>query len=222
MALLPLYVFDAYGTLFDVHSAIARHRAEIGPQAARLSELWRSKQLEYTWVRSLADVYRDFEALTAESLDVAAALCGGIGDDLRDKLLDAYRHHDAFPDVAPALDALRAHGAKTAILSNGTPDMLAAAVSSAGLERCFDAVISVDALGIYKTAPEAYRLIEKKFGIGPEETSFQSSNRWDIAGARAFGLRGVWINRTGQPDEYTDLAPATVLKSLDGLPGMDV
>jgi 2-haloacid dehalogenase len=222
MPLLPLYVFDAYGTLFDVHSAVARHREAIGPQADRLSEIWRIKQLEYTWVRSLADVYRDFEVLTAEALDVAAALCGGIAPELRTSLLDAYRHLDAFPDVPPALDALRARGVKTAILSNGTPDMLAAAVESAGLESRFDAVLSVDPLGIYKTARDAYRLVEKRFGIGPEETSFQSSNRWDIAGARAFGLRCVWINRTGQPDEYADLAPAAVLKTLDGLPGLDV
>lgn len=219
---LPLYVFDAYGTLFDVHSAVARHRDALGPQAARLSELWRTKQLEYTWVRSLAGRYENFETLTAASLDVAAALCGGIPPALRDALLAAYRSLEAFADVAPTLDALKARGAKTAILSNGTPAWLKAAIESAGLAGRFDAVLSVDPLRLYKTAPEAYALVERQFGIAPAETSFQSSNRWDIAGAAAFGFRCVWINRTGQPEEYRDLAPAAVLKSLDGLPGLDV
>ena len=214
----PLYVFDAYGTLFDVHSAVARHREAIGPQAERLSQLWRTKQLEYTWVRSLAGRYRDFAALTEEALDFAAASCGGISPAARTALLEAYQTLDAYPDARPVLAALKARGAKTAILSNGTPAMLAAAVRSAGLDGLLDACLSVDALRIFKTAPAAYGLVEAHFGIPPSGVSFQSSNRWDIFGAAAFGFHSVWINRSGAPDEYGDALPAGIVNSLTSLP----
>lgn len=217
MAFAPLYLFDAYGTLLDVHSAVARHAPDIGPEAARLSELWRSKQLEYTWVRSLAGRYRDFQALTEEALDVAAARFGGLSPDLRGKLLDAYATLSAYPEAAAVVRAVRAGGAQTAILSNGTPGMLARAVASAGLEGLFDAILSVDALRVYKTAPAAYELAVNHFGAAARTATFLSSNRWDIAGASAFGLRCVWVNRTGQPDEYAELAPAAVVTSLEGL-----
>jgi len=217
-----LYVFDAYGTLFDVHSAVARHAGEIGPEAARLSELWRTKQLEYTWVRTLSGRYRDFEALTADALDYAAARCGVISPALRAALLSAYAELNAFPDAAPTLDTLRQRGAATAILSNGTQAMLARAVASAGLADRLDAVLSVDPLKIYKTAPAAYALIEARFGIAPADVCFLSSNRWDIAGATAFGLRCVWVNRLGAPDEYSDLAPVAVVGSLEGLLALEL
>ncbi len=221
MPLSKLYVFDAYGTLFDVHSAVARHAGEIGPEAARLSDMWRTKQLEYTWVRSLSGRYRDFQALTEESLDYAAARCGGLAPGLREKLLAAYAVLDAFPEAAATLDALRARGAKTAILSNGTPAMLERAVASAGLASRLDAILSVDPLQIYKTAPAAYEIIEAQLGTAPPQVSFLSSNGWDIAGATAFGLRCIWVNRLGLPDEYGELAPAAVVKSLDGLLALD-
>jgi len=217
-----LYVFDAYGTLFDVHSAVARHAGEIGPEAARLSDMWRTKQLEYTWVRSLSGRYRDFEALTQEALDYAAARCGGLSPALRAKLLDAYAVLDAYPDAAATLDALRSRGARTAILSNGTPAMLERAVESAGLASRLDAILSVDPLKTYKTAPGAYELIEARLGAAPAEVSFLSSNRWDIAGATAFGLRCIWVNRLGLPDEYGELAPAAVVGSLEGLLALDL
>lgn len=212
-----VFVFDAYGTLFDVHSAVARLRDRIGPQADRLSELWRTKQLEYSWVRTLMGAYRDFDDLTADALDFATERCGGVSPDVRAALLDAYRVLDAYPDVRPTLEALRARGAKTAILSNGTPAMLDAAVQAAGLAGVLDAVLSVDALRMFKTAPPVYRMACDHFGVPPHEISFQSSNNWDIAGAARFGFRAIWINRTGQPQEYTDCRPAAVLKSLDGL-----
>lgn len=217
-----LYVFDAYGTLFDVHSAVARHSGALGPKARRLSELWRSKQLEYTWVRTLAGAYRDFESLTAEALDTAAEICGGVTPELRVALLRAYRQLAAYPDAAPALAALRARGARTAILSNGVPAMLDEALASSGLSGLFDAILSVDAIGVYKTAPAAYGLVTDRFSATPEEVVFLSSNRWDIAGAAAFGFRAVWVNRTSQPDEYAELAPRAILKTLDGLPGLIV
>lgn len=213
----PLYVFDAYGTLFDVHSAVARHRPLVGPRAERISELWRTKQLEYTWVRSLMGIYQDFDSLSEQALDYAAACCGGISPEARAALLDAYRRLDAFCDAAPALSRLRARGAQSVILSNGTPAGLAYAVAAAGLGPWLDESLSVDALKIFKTAPQAYELVSRRYGVAPRDVSFQSSNRWDIAGAKKFGFRTVWINRLGAPDEYGDLAPDTVLTSLDDL-----
>lgn len=213
----PLYVFDAYGTLFDVHSAVARHRQLVGLQAERLSDLWRAKQLEYTWVRSLMGAYQDFDALTEHALDYAAARCGGISPQARTALLEAYRRLDAFSDAAPALARLRSAGAKCVILSNGTPESLACAVASAGLSPWLDESLSVDTLKIFKTAPQAYELVGRRYGVVPSEVWFQSSNRWDIAGARKFGFRTNWINRLGAPNEYGDLAPDNVLRSLEDL-----
>jgi 2-haloacid dehalogenase len=213
----PLYVFDAYGTLFDVHSAVARHRDRVGPQAERISELWRAKQLEYSWVRSLMGAYQDFDELTEQALDYAVARCGGISPDARILLLDAYRRLDAFADAAPTLARLRAKGAKCVVLSNGTPESLASAIVSAGLSAWLDKSLSVDALKIFKTAPRAYELVGERYGVAPSEVCFQSSNRWDIAGARKFGFRTNWINRLGAPDEYGDLSPDAVLNSLDEL-----
>lgn len=212
-----LYVFDAYGTLFDVHSAVARHREAVGPQADRLTEIWRTKQLEYTWVRSLMGAYVDFCEVTAQALDFAAARCGGISASTRAALLAAYATLVAYPDVAPALKALKAQGARTAILSNGTAAMLEAAVSAAGLKPLLDAALSVDSLRVFKTAPQVYELVGRHFGCAPNEVSFQSSNRWDVAAAAKFGFRAAWINRTGQPDEYMDFAPALVLRDLAAL-----
>ena len=212
-----LYVFDAYGTLFDVHSAVARHRDAIGPQADRLSEIWRTKQLEYTWMRTMIGAYRDFRTLTEEGLDFAASRCGGITPEVRSALLEAYERLDAFADVKPALAALKQAGAQTAILSNGTPAMLASAMESAGIADLLDACLSVDELKAFKAIPAVYALVTKRFGVGPAAVSFQSSNRWDVAGAVKFGFRGVWINRTSQADEYADLAPAQVLPGLAGL-----
>ena len=213
----PLYVFDAYGTLFDVHSAVARHKSLVGTQADRLSELWRTKQLEYTWTRSLMGAYRDFDALTRDALDFAAARCGGISAQAREKLLDAYATLDAYPDAAPVLAALRAQGAKTVILSNGTPAALARAIDSAGLADWLDQSLSADALRIFKTAPALYQMACEGYGLKPEQVSFQSSNRWDIAGATKFGFHSVWINRIAAPDEYGDLPPARVIAGLGAL-----
>ncbi|MFT4098292.1 MAG: haloacid dehalogenase type II [Rhodoblastus sp.] len=215
-----LYVFDAYGTLFDVHSAVARCHTLVGPQADRLSEIWRTKQLEYTWTRSLMGAYRDFMALTAEALDFAAARCGGISAEARGKLLTAYETLDAFADVAPTLSALKARGAKLVILSNGTPAMLESAVRSAGLADLLDPSISVAEVGVFKTDFRVYERVGARYGVAPRQVSFQSSNRWDVAGAAKFGFRAVWINRAKAPDEYRDLPPAAVLDGLGGLLAM--
>jgi 2-haloacid dehalogenase len=212
-----VYVFDAYGTLFDVHAAIARYRHEIGPEAQRLSEMWRIKQLEYTWTLSLMGRFADFRVLTAAALDTAAEGFGGLPDGLRAKLLEAYEELDAYPDVPPVLRALKDRGVGTAVLSNGSAPMLARATEAAGLSGLFDAVISIDELRLYKPAPAVYGLVAKHFGTTPAEVSFQSSNRWDIAGAKAFGFGTVWVNRSGKPDEYGDLPPDSIVASLDGL-----
>jgi 2-haloacid dehalogenase len=212
------FVFDAYGTLFDVHAAAARHQEAIGAKWQQLSQTWRSKHIEYTWVHSLAGRRASFWALAQQSLDTAiAAVGGGVSPDLRAKLLAAYRAMDAFPEVREVLTALKARGARLAILSNGDPDMLDDAVRAAQLEGLFEAVLSVAAVGIFKPAPAVYRLAADRFGCRPADISFQSSNRWDIAGAKAFGFRCVWINRTGAPDEYPDLRPDRIGSDLRAL-----
>lgn len=215
-----VYVFDAYGTLFDVHAAVRKHADAIGPDAATLSDIWRQKQLEYTWVRGLTGKYMDFWSLTEQALDFAFAKTPSANSAIRADLLHAYETLDAYPEVAGILKDLKDAGAQTAILSNGSPKMLESAVTSAGLDELLDNVLSVDELKVFKTDQRTYDMVTTAFRVFPDAVSFQSSNRWDIAGATQFGFRTVWINRTNQPDEYPDLAPAAVLSSLENLPSI--
>jgi len=210
-------VFDAYGTLFDVNSAVQRHAGAVGPEATALSEMWRTKQLEYSWVLGLMGRYEPFWHLTERALDYALARHPAVDRALRERLLDAYRDLDAYGEVPSTLAAIRARGIRTAILTNGDQPMVDRAVAAAGLGKHLDAVLSVDDARMFKTHPDAYRIALDRLGVGPREGVFCSSNRWDIAGAAAFGFRPVWINRKGLPDEYGDLAPAAVLSSLEGL-----
>ena len=212
---MPVFVFDAYGTLFDVHAAIGRYRAEAGPDADRISDLWRAKQLEYTWTLTLAGIYEDFSILTERALDFALARYSQTDKSLRQKYLDAYLTLDAFPDAREALKGLKVRGLKTAILSNGSPKMLASAVTSAKLD--FDAVLSVDSVKMFKPRPEVYRLAIRELGADPGAVIFVSSNRWDIMGARAFGFRSVWVNRTGLPNEYPAHVPERMVPDLRSL-----
>ena len=214
---LPVFVFDAYGTLFDVHAAIGRHRAAAGPDADRASEVWRIKQLEYTWTLTLAGRYEDFWTLTERALDFALVRFPSVDRALKPKLMEAYQRLDPFADAAAILRTLKARGHRTAILSNGSPAMLAAAVEAAGLGADLDAVLSVDAVRMYKPRPEVYRLVTARFGVAPADVMFVSSNRWDVMGATAFGFRAAWVNRGKMPDEYADLAPMRVLSDLGGL-----
>jgi 2-haloacid dehalogenase len=209
-----VYVFDAYGTLFDVHAAIAQHRAEAGPEAERLSEMWRTKQLEYSWTLTLAGSYVDFWSLTERALDYALARVPSVDRALRPKLLEAYYKLDAFPDAAEAVAALKSQGLQLAILSNGSPPMLAAAAEASGLADKLDALLSVDAVRVYKPRPEVYALVTERFGIAPQEVVFISSNRWDVMGAASFGFQAVWVNRGRVPDEYSDRPPQHVITSL--------
>jgi 2-haloacid dehalogenase len=210
-------IFDAYGTLFDVHSAVGRHAARIGPEAARLSEIWRAKQLEYSWVLSLAGRYEPFWTLTEQALDYAFARCPGVDRSVRPLLLEAYLALEAFPDVRPTLQALRRRGLRTGIFSNGDPAMLDAAVASAGLASDLDVVLSVDAAKVFKTSPRSYDLVLQALSLKADEIAFVSSNRWDIAGAAAFGFHAVWVNRLGMPEEYEKLKPRAVVRTLGEL-----
>lgn len=207
--------FDAYGTLFDVHSAVRGRAAEIGPQAERLSQLWRDKQLEYSWVHALMEHYVDFQTLTERALRFAF-LESGVDAVHLTGLMRAYRTLDAYPEVSDYLASLKTAGTVTGILSNGSPDMLEAAVASAGLGAHLDHVLSVDRIGTFKTRAETYAMVCEATNLSPSQVSFYSSNRWDVAGAARFGFETIWVNRTGRPDEYPDQPPGRVVRTLDG------
>jgi len=211
------YVFDAYGTLFDVHAAVRRHAEAIGPDGPAFSELWRAKQLEYSWVRTLMGAYADFWQLTEQALDFCLRRFSSVDPAIRQKLLDAYWRLDCYPEVPAVLKALKATGARVAILSNGSPEMLEAAARSSALDQVLDDIFSVDAVRRFKTDPSVYEMVTTSWRLYPDAVSFQSSNRWDVAGAAKFGFRTVWVNRANQPEEYSDYPPSLILPSLDGL-----
>lgn len=213
-------VFDAYGTLFDVHSAVARAKEQIGPKADALSQIWRAKQLEYTWLRALMSRHVDFWQVTGDALDYAIAAQGLEPGPIREPLMQAYLSLDAYPEVPHVLRRLRAGGLKTAILSNGEPRMLAAGASSAGIEYELDAILSVEEVAIYKPHRQVYQLALDRLGVRPEEIAFQSSNAWDVHGAATFGLQAVWVNRGGATPERLPGEPAAELRDLSGLPGL--
>jgi 2-haloacid dehalogenase len=211
------YVFDAYGTHFDVHSAAARHQAAIGAEWERFSERWRSKHLEYTWVLSMIGRHSTFRKLLEQSLDTAAASVGGISAVTRAALLEAYDTLSAYPEVKEAFTELKRKRARLAILSNGDADMLQRAVASAGLGDQLNAVFTVAEVGVFKPSARVYRHAATRLGVDKAEITFVSANRWDVAGAQAFGFKTVWLNRTKAADEYPDLPPAMVIADLMGL-----
>ena len=210
-------LFDVYGTLLDVHSAIAREGKELGASADTLSRLWRQKQLEYTWVWSLRGAYRSFRALTEDGLDFALAAHGIESGTLRDRLLLAYEQLDAFPEVAGALQALQRQGLRMAALSNGDPDMLENGLRAAGIRDALEAVLSVAPLRIFKPDAQVYERGRAWAAARPDEVAFVSANAWDAGGAAGFGFRTFWINRAGQPDEYDIARHATTIRSLSDL-----
>ena len=214
------FVFDAYGTLFDVHSAAARHRDAIGPSWDRLSQIWRTKHLEYTWIWAQTGRQTTFRRLAEQSLDYAIAVVGGVPSETRDSLMAAYETLSAYDEVPEVLSALKGKGAKVAILTNGDRDLIDMAVRSAGLDGVFDAVLTVHEAGVFKPAARVYQLVTDRFGVAPPEISFQSSNRWDVTGAKVFGFRCVWINRQGAPDEYPETPPDHVVRDLKPLVAM--
>lgn len=208
------YAFDAYGTLFNVHAAIGRHREAIGEDADALSALWRIKQLEYSWMRTMMGRYKDFWTVTQEALDFCLARYPDVDKALRPKLLDAYWRLDAYDDVLPTLTRLRRMGHSIAIFTNGTKEMAEAAANASAVLPIVDMIVSVDDIGQFKTVPAVYQHLCDRLDMKPQEVCLVSSNRWDIAGGVAFGLRSIWVNRTGMPDEYFDAQPDKDAKGL--------
>jgi 2-haloacid dehalogenase len=223
MAALPgirACVFDAYGTLFDFASAATSCRDVLGEQATALTALWRDKQLQYTWLRSLQHRHADLWQVTGDSLDYALETLGLIDPALRQRLMDLYLTLAVFPEVADTLRRLKAAGLKTAILSNGSPAMLASAVEGNGLGELLDAVISVEEVGVFKPDPRVYQHALNRLGVSAAEVSFQSSNSWDASAASAFGMRVVWCNRYGQKPERLPGQPDCIVTSLAELPAL--
>jgi 2-haloacid dehalogenase len=219
-------VFDAYGTLFDVAAAARRAAGEpafavLAPHWAAVARDWRLKQLQYTWLRAITGVHADFWQVTRDGLDWALEAAGLTGDEaLRQRLLALYHELDAYPEVPAMLGRLKAAGLKTAILSNGEPNMLEAAISAAGLSGLLDQVLSVDGLKIYKPDPSVYQLAVDRLGVRADSIAFQSSNAWDVHGAAVFGFRPVWINRFDAPAERLPGGPEHVMRDLAGLPDL--
>jgi 2-haloacid dehalogenase len=211
-------VFDAYGTVFDFASAAASCRDALGDRHERLTALWRDKQLQYSWLRGLQARHADFRQVTGDALDFALETLGIHLPGLRERLMQLYLTLDAFPEVPEVLRRIKAAGLQTAILSNGTPDMLAAAVANARIDPLLDAVLSVEEVGVYKPHPDVYRLAVDRLGLPAAAIAFQSSNAWDAWAASAFGMRVVWCNRYGQRRERLPGEPDREIRSLSELP----
>ncbi len=216
---LRAVVFDAYGTLLDVHGAMQAHADRLPPDWERISNEWRLKQLEYTWIQTLTgpSKHTDFWQVTKDSLAFVAAKNRITDPAVHEALLDAYRKLPAYPDAAPALQALRAAGLRTAILSNGEPGMLQDAVEAAGLSSALDAVLSVETVGKFKPDPDVYGIAATALGLDYGQMGFVSSNAWDAQAAAAAGFRVFWCNRSGQPEEYGLAGSATVMSTLGEL-----
>jgi 2-haloacid dehalogenase len=210
-------VFDAYGTLFDVHAAVAAHDKTIGEHAAAFSETWRAKQLEYSWIHGLAGRFTPFWSLTERALDYAMQRYGIADDALRANLLAVYHRIPPFADARDCLTRLRGLGVKVAILTNANRDMVDAAVSHASLASLFDDVISAEDVGRFKTDPAVYRLACDRLDVPPSRVAFVSSNAWDVAGAGAFGLSCIWVRRRALPREYPDFPIHAAIGGLDEL-----
>lgn len=220
---ITTYVFDAYGTLFDVNAAAQAAAAE--PEHAALRDIWpklafdwRRKQLEYTWLRAVADRHCDFWAVTEDGLDWALAAQGLDDPATRTRLLELYRELAAYPEVPAMLAALKAAGKQTAILSNGSPAMLAAAVASAGIGQQLDALLSVESVGVFKPHAKVYDMVEVHFGCARGEVLFVSSNGWDAAGAAGYGFQTAWVNRAGDPVDNLYARPQHILPDLTTIP----
>ena len=215
MDAIEAVAFDLYGTVLEVAS-VGRAAAEVTAEPAELVELWRQKQLEYTWLRSLMGRYQDFWATTGDALDFAVDRLGLVVDDAgRARLLGAWLDVRPYPEVPEALSALAPR--RLAVLSNGNPDMLEGGLAAAGLRDHFEHVLSVDELGVYKPHPSVYELALKAFSLPAERILFVSSNAWDAAGARSFGLPVAWVNRTGAPLERLGAPPSLVVPDLAAL-----
>ncbi|MDD9724449.1 haloacid dehalogenase type II [Roseovarius sp. SK2] len=217
-------IFDAYGTLFDVAAAARTAANEPGREAFRahwpaIAEHWRLKQLQYTWLRAITGDHTDFWTATRDGLDWALEAEGLADDtDLRERLLQLYWELEAYPEVPAMLHALKDNGMNTAILSNGSPDMLDGAVKSAGIGDVLDDVLSVESVGVFKPHASVYDLVGDRFGCAKSEVLFVSSNGWDAAAAAGFGFTTAWVNRAGAPMDRLPATPGHVLTDLTGIP----
>ncbi len=210
-------VFDAYGTLFDVNSASAREKETLGDRWQPLADVWRTKQLQYTWLRGLMRRHVDFWQVTGDALDFALAQNGVDDTALRERLMNLYLRLDTYPEVPETLRQLKERGLKLAILSNGSPRMLASAVENAGIAGLLDEVLSVEEVGTFKPDPAVYQLGVERLGLPAGEMCFLSSNSWDAFAAKAFGYQVVWCNRFGQPPELIPETPDAEIRDLRGL-----
>jgi len=213
-------VFDAYGTLFDFAAAARRCEDELGERTSALTALWRDKQLQYTWLRALQGKHADFWQVTGDALDYALETLQIARPELRGRLMNLYLTLDTFPEVPDVLAKLKAAGLRLAILSNGAPGMLAAAVDGAGLRPLIDAVLSVEEVGVYKPHPKVYQLAVDRLGLPAQSIAFQSSNAWDAYAASAFGMRVVWCNRYQQRRERLPGVPDREIRTLSELPAL--
>lgn len=218
-------VFDAYGTLFDVSAAARQVAAEPGREALakvwqKLANDWRLKQLQYTWLRAVADAHADFWAVTQDGLDWALEANNLKDPELRERLLALYWQLAAYPEVPVMLTALKQAGFNTAILSNGSPDMLEGAVKSAGLTKVLDDVLSVEDVGVFKPHHSVYSLVNERFSCTSDQVLFVSSNGWDAACATGFGFQTVWVNRAGEPMDRLPWTPASTLPDLTTIPDL--
>ena len=213
-------VFDAYGTLFDVNSASRAAQDALGSRWQPLADLWRAKQLQYTWLRGLGGHHADFWQVTSDALSFALESLRIDDADLHRRLMSLYLSLDVFPDVKPTLERLKSGGLRLAILSNGTPAMLASAVEHSGIGPLLDAVLSVEDVGVFKPHPSVYRLASDRLQLAPDAICFLSSNGWDAFSAKAFGFQVVWCNRFGQAAERIPSPPDGEIADLSALPGI--
>ena len=213
-------VFDAYGTLFDIHSPAEKLICELGEKAQLLSEIWRQKQLQYTWLRSLMGKHANFWQITGDALDFALQSTEIKKPTLRAKLMELYLQLDVYPEVPKTLKTLKDGGMKTAILSNGEPSMLISAAKNAGIYELLDAILSAEEVGVFKPHPDVYQIALDKFKIPAEQVSFQSSNGWDAHGASLCSFSVAWVNRFNQPPEILPAPPCAELNSLSELPAL--
>jgi len=211
-------VFDAYGTLFDVASAARSAQDELGARWQPLADLWRTKQLQYTWLRGLGGHHADFWTVTSDALSFTLESLQQGDEALHRRLMTLYLSLNVYPEVRDTLERLKAGGLKLAILSNGTPAMLAAAAANSGIADLLDAVLSVEEVGVYKPHPSVYRLASDRLQLGPERICFLSSNGWDAYAAKAFGFRVLWSNRFKQAPERLPGTPDAQIETLAALP----
>jgi 2-haloacid dehalogenase len=214
---ISVCIFDAYGTLFDLSGIVRNSSGVLGDRVGPFADLWRRKQLEYTWLRSLMGRHTDFWHVTGESLDYTLKAFAIDDVALRTRLMEAYLTPGCFPDAKPALESLKSANLKTAILSNGSPTMLISATKATGLDLLLSEIMSVEAVGVFKPHPSVYRMAAEHFGCQADNIAFVSSNGWDVAGAAAFGFCTIWVNRAGLPRDSLPGGPHREIATLQDL-----